>query len=276
MSWHFSRALVAEYSEANSSDGEPSALLKSTPTARLFLPPARTTAFSPLSRFGTMFGPLTESLGVELLTWFLAASRARTSLPPVSESESKDPEADFGASSLVSLARYDHDSRSLKTRQTLLFEDSTECLLILPRWGWMHDGECFLLAPLVLHIHGKDCGSWPTPCLPGNGGSHGKAKLKRKMFPTPRADVRDNCGGQNARKKAKLDGTYIGRQINPQLQEWLMGWPIDWTDAEPLETAKFQQWLDSHGKPSSPESMNKQSTPTPPAVSGECLPVAKG
>jgi hypothetical protein len=49
----------------------------------------------------------------------------------------------------------------------------------------------------------------------------------------------------------------------------LMGWPIGHSDLQPLETAKFQQWLDSHGKPSSPESMNKQSTPTPPAVGGE-------
>lgn len=248
MSWLFSRALVEAYSAANCSDGGLSAQLKSTPTPQAYLWHDKTTDAWIRFPSGMTCEPLTDTLGGVVLTWFRAGFPVRTSAQQDGGSASVDQEADCGASSLVSLAKFDPASRSLKTRQTLLFEDSTECLLILPRWGWMRDGECFLLAPLVLHTHGKDCGSWPTPCLPGNGGSHGKAKLKRKMFPTPRADSRDNCGGQNARKKAHRDGTYIGRQVNPQLQEWLMGWPIDWTVAEPLETAKFQQWLDSHGK----------------------------
>ena len=39
----------------------------------------------------------------------------------------------------------------------------------------------------------------------------------------------------------------IGGKLNPQWVEWLMGWPIGWTDCEPLETDKFQQWRRSHG-----------------------------
>jgi hypothetical protein len=38
-----------------------------------------------------------------------------------------------------------------------------------------------------------------------------------------------------------------GGQLNPNWVEWLMGWPIGWTDLKPLGTAKFQQWCDSHG-----------------------------
>ena len=34
----------------------------------------------------------------------------------------------------------------------------------------------------------------------------------------------------------------------PENQEWMMGWPIGWTDLEPLETDKFQLWLQQHGK----------------------------
>jgi hypothetical protein len=34
---------------------------------------------------------------------------------------------------------------------------------------------------------------------------------------------------------------------SPIAHEWLMGWPIGWTDLKPLETAKFRQWLDQHG-----------------------------
>jgi hypothetical protein len=39
----------------------------------------------------------------------------------------------------------------------------------------------------------------------------------------------------------------IGGKLNPQWVEWLMGWPIGWTDCEPLATDKFQQWRLSHG-----------------------------
>ena len=32
----------------------------------------------------------------------------------------------------------------------------------------------------------------------------------------------------------------------PQFVAWLMGWPMDWTSLEPLETDKFQQWQQQH------------------------------
>ena len=55
MSWHFSRALVEAYSEANSLDGEPSVPSSGTPTPQAFLSPDRMMAFSRLSRFGMTF-----------------------------------------------------------------------------------------------------------------------------------------------------------------------------------------------------------------------------
>lgn len=78
MSWLFSRALVEEYLAENYSDGEQCALLSGNPTPQAFLPPDRMTAFCRPSRFGMTFAPLTDGLGAELLTWFLAASHART------------------------------------------------------------------------------------------------------------------------------------------------------------------------------------------------------
>jgi hypothetical protein len=35
--------------------------------------------------------------------------------------------------------------------------------------------------------------------------------------------------------------------MSPMWVEWLMGWPIGWTDLRPLETVRFQQWRASHG-----------------------------
>jgi hypothetical protein len=178
------------------------------------------------SQSGMTCGHSTGDRGEGSLMSSVEGSLVRTLAVPEAAAESREREADCGQSLLVSLARYDRASHSLKTRQTLLFEGSTESLLILPRWGWMRSGECFLLAPLVPHTCDSGCSYWPTP----------------------RADGRDNCGGSNARKKAQANGTYIGRYPNPVLQERLMAWPESWTDLKPLATDKFRQWLDSHGK----------------------------
>jgi hypothetical protein len=43
-------------------------------------------------------------------------------------------------------------------------------------------------------------------------------------------------------------GTQVGGQLNPPWVEWLMGWPIGFTDLQPLAMAKFQQWLALHGR----------------------------
>lgn len=37
-------------------------------------------------------------------------------------------------------------------------------------------------------------------------------------------------------------------KLNPTWVEWLMGWPMQWTDLQPLATDRFQQWLQSHGR----------------------------
>ena len=87
MSWLFSQALVAEYLEGTCSDGEQFAPSSGNPTPQAFLPSDRMTAFSRPSRFGMTFAPLMDIFGVELLTWFLAASRARTSAPLEREQE---------------------------------------------------------------------------------------------------------------------------------------------------------------------------------------------
>jgi len=51
-----------------------------------------------------------------------------------------------------------------------------------------------------------------------------------------------------ARDLRPIPTDQIGGQLNPNWVEWLMGWPIGWTDCDVLETDKFQQWLRLHGK----------------------------
>jgi len=107
---------------------------------------------------------------------------------------------------------------------------------------------------------------FPTPTVTNTKANHmrgadkGKAMEPRSYFPTPRAGSKSGGGsgldgGSGARKtmverfgaeEAKALGS--GGQLNPPWVEWLMGWPIGWTDLKPLETAKFQQWPHSHSE----------------------------
>jgi hypothetical protein len=79
MSWLFSQALVEEYLGDTSLDGEPSAPLSGKVTQQAYCAPDKMTKFSRLSRFGMTYKPLTESLGEELLTLYLADFHAKTS-----------------------------------------------------------------------------------------------------------------------------------------------------------------------------------------------------
>jgi hypothetical protein len=92
---------------------------------------------------------------------------------------------------------------------------------------------------------------WPTPSTKGlDGGSNSrKAAKERGMWPTPRAGTDTMCGGSG--HKAMLKGTDLekgrGGQLNPTWVEWLMGWPLGWTDSAQSVTDKFRQWCASHG-----------------------------
>jgi len=165
MSWLFSQALVAEYSQATCSDGARSALSSGSPTPRAFLPPDRMTAFSRPSRFGMTFGPLTDTLGAELLTWFREASRARTSAPPEKGPGSTESEAAYGGKWRELSVKYDPDSRSWKTHRCLWDEDLSVCSLTLPKWGLMRSGVLLERMTLALPTAANDAGLWRTPTV---------------------------------------------------------------------------------------------------------------
>lgn len=107
---------------------------------------------------------------------------------------------------------------------------------------------------------------WPTPRAHEVGNytrDHGQKGSERptltgavKLWPTPR--TAGMCGGtgnweqlkekcENMEEARKM-GAGNGGQLNPDWVEWLMGWPIGWTDLRELETDRFLQWFDSHGK----------------------------
>ena len=232
MSWHYSQALVAEYSAANCSDGAPSAQSSASLTPLLYCAPDRMTAFSRLSRFGMTCAPLTASLGADLLMWFLAAFPAKTSQPPEKEQGLTENDLECGEKWHGLLAKYDQDTHLWKTVQCSLLEDLNECLQTFPQWGMTVGGELYLLPTLVQTIDAKESGFthvWGTP----------KAQDSRHAL---KDRGKGNLGEQ-------VSGLHNGGKLNPTWVEWLMGWPLEWTDLKPLATDKCQQWPHWHGKP---------------------------
>ena len=105
---------------------------------------------------------------------------------------------------------------------------------------------------------------WPTPTA-STGGPEPEGETGRKLvtmvriWPAPSAS--DNRDRGDIGSPAILRRREKGKQImlsqsvstesgalNPDWVEWLMGWPIGWTDLKPLAMGRFRQWLRAHGE----------------------------
>jgi len=258
MSWLFSQALVEEYSAANSSDGEQSAPLSGSHTQQAYCAPVKMTDFSRLSRYGMTFKPLMESRGEELLTLYREVFHAKTLAQQEKAQESTESEAECGEKWHASFAKYDPDLSLWKTPQCSLLGDSEEFLETWPQWGLMRDGECWEQRTLEQTIRGTGYGlspngvdSFHTPNTTGlDGGSNSRRALRKKMnqWPTPVTRDYKDTGTKESMTRALnkrdspglalLVGAETGGKLNPTFTEWLMGWPLEWTDLKPLEMGK--------------------------------------
>jgi hypothetical protein len=279
MSWHCSRVLVEAFSVGTCSDGGASAPSNTTPTPDQYYWPDKTTEHSRLSRFGMTCEPLTADRGAALLTWFLEASRAKTSaqLQETGPQESTGSVADCGPTWRASLAKFDRDTFSWKTAQFSLLGGLAAYLQTWPSWGSMRNGESLERITPALPTSESASGFWPTPSASdtanrqvsdslhttktgslkhrGKDGTLSQIRLSQVVkFRTPNASDAAKWSHQTeAERVAKGQQVRLchqlgaGGQMNPQWVEWLMGWPLGWTDLKPLATAKFQEWRQQHG-----------------------------
>jgi hypothetical protein len=272
MSWLYSRALVEEFSAASCSDGARSALSSGSHTPQAFLPSDKTTAFSRLSRFGMTFAPLMDTLGAELLMWFRAASPAKTFPLQARGQASTGSAPECGATWPASLARFDPASCSWRTAQPSLLGDSDECLVTWPRSGTTRNGLCWERPMLAPRTSATASGLWPAP-VSDDTSSRSKPyaqggtplSLAVKLWPTPTTPA-GNCvgrldewGGSRSRAvmRTLVTAEELGGPLNPPWVEWLMGWPLGWTDLKPLETDKSPSALLSHS-PSLQNALSKE------------------
>jgi hypothetical protein len=260
MSWLYSQALVEEYLGGGCLDGEPSVQLSGSNTPQAYCAPDKMTDFSRLSRFGMTYKPLTENLGEALLMWYLEDFRAKTSVPQEKESELTESDQECGEKWRASFTKYDPDLRLWRTHQCSLLGDLEPFSETWPQWGLMRDGECWEQRTLEQTIRGTESGlspngvdSFHTPnCTGLDGGSNSRKALKRRMekWPTPVCQDSRHATTRHLNPKSthwksnlgevvmSLEPQNIGGRLNPTWVEWLMGWPLGWTDLKPLGTDK--------------------------------------
>ena len=204
------------------------------------------------------------------LTLFAADTHANHSATPAQETAQTTPDTS-GHVSPTAFAYFDQDSRCWKTCQGTLLSDSEMSKPIWPRSGMTLNGIAYQRQPsahrtsateysLSQHVH-----TWATPTTQeiehlnmkvnekgrratksghGRGWAIGLADQVR-LWPTPQAGdaKRPKVRHYESSEMPMLGGTVasrhpeeIGGSLNPAWVEWLMGFPIGWTDLEDLET----------------------------------------
>ena len=257
MSWHYLQGQEVASWEEDCLDGAPSALLRLIPMrAESCLPDRQTDALTD-SRSGTMCGPLMERDGGERSTSSAVVFPAKTSASQEEARASMVQSLDSGWKWPASFAKWDPALCLWKTRQRSLVEGLDVFSETWPRWGMMRDGECLeLKQPELRTKSATGSGLWPTPTVTGNHNRKGASKNSGDGLATAVKWATPTCHDRKGKSGAKRGRNAHGSEcltqqaggtLNPMWVEWLMGWPVGWTDYGALEMDKFQQWQRSHG-----------------------------
>jgi len=193
-------------------------------------------------RSGMTLEPSTVTPGEGRSMSFPAAFPAKTSVCLEREQASEAKRADYGARWHGSFARFCPVSFSWKIAQYSLLGGLASYSETWPRWGTMRDGACWerttLLEPLTKGI-GSGC-LLPTLSVVDWSPTKGQIyQTKNKTIRLRRKDGRTSRIGL---------AHHLGEKHHPNYLEWMMAWPINWTDLDVLGMDRFQQWRRLHGK----------------------------
>lgn len=152
---------------------------------------------------------------------------------PDSAQESRASVPGFGRRSCDSFVWFDRDSSSWKTWQLCLIGGWEEFSEIWPRAGLMRNGECS--ARPISHYPIKEIGYslWPTPSA--SDGLRAKFSLPQlqKTFARLASEwlTGPAQGNLSEHFAAECDSCLM-----PEFSEWVMGFPVGWTDLGDAET----------------------------------------
>ena len=189
-----------------------------------------------------------KSISQNLNKWMLLQEDfpVKTSVSQIrKEKESKEREADCGIISIKQLGFYDQKSHSLKTAQTSLTKGCHKSLQTLPRSGMMLNGKLFELQMSEQDISDRECLLWRTPTATDGNRGVGltvKSMLKGNIIRKSGHPMQICLHAQTLYRKYVELGyskdnlpTVVRGQLNPNWIEWLMGFPIGWTDLDVSE-----------------------------------------
>jgi len=98
---------------------------------------------------------------------------------------------------------------------------------------------------------------WPTPIsqdakhsgyAQSGPGKADKLSYAVVRWPTPTAhNSKEGAYPAEFTRNTPTLSAQAGGTLNPTWVEWLMGWPLGWTDLKPLAMDKYQQWQQQHG-----------------------------
>ena len=280
MSWLYLPAAAVDCSVENCSDGERCVTSSMTDTVSTCSRPGSEMDTLTTGPSGMMCGP---STGVPGLDAWISSLRASHASRTAQQGTGLEIETS-GTSGLIPFALFERSGPNgsyWKMSQgcfpTLMFDEYSETW---PRAGMMRAGIAYQRLPLAPLTSEIGFGLWATPTRSDStgttgGGNHRSLRTDVKFWPTPTvADTKTYWHNRKRKNpnpslagavdmfptpcatnwKNRETSTHsrdlqkkIGGQLNPNWVEWLMGWPIGWTGLEPLETVKFQQWLELHG-----------------------------
>lgn len=161
---------------------------------------------------------------------YVEDSPAKTSVSQGKAQGSMEPEVDSGGSSTGLSGNQPRSGSSSKTSAPFAIEDWIEFSGRSLRSGMMRNGIVYPLQPSALLTKGTGSGSWPTPTANGSIRCSMKAAYKeaKRLHPQGRYTL--------ATKMAEMVGPVNGF-LNPVWIEWLMGFPLGWTELNNSETA---------------------------------------
>ena len=186
----------------------------------------------------------------------LSAVDSRVSLFRVREHyELKPIHAGSGLSSPVWSLSYDPSTSSWKTYQGSYIGEWETSSLIWPKQGMMRHGTVYLHRPLGRSMKEKESCLWPTPRAltvhnkperlspEGRMSADGTQRFGLNLEDTVRMWPTQGSGGPNL--AGAIDA--VPGFLNPAWVEWLMGFPLHWTNldseagSKPSETPSFHR-----------------------------------
>ena len=220
---------------------------------------------------GLMLSHSTASLGVE--KWISSVPDSLVNHGQKLENSRRQKTKDgFGKILRESFAKLDHNTCSWKTFQGSLTGELVTFSHRWPKQGSMLNGVVSKRQKLAQTI--TETGRLFSPIVPkegvlfptmtvtdsslngttmrkvaqqslAKGGWRGiSLPLCVNLYPTPLVTDSKNNGGPGSQKRNSPQlNAQVGGKLNPQWVEWLMGWPIGWTDSGPaeMELSHFKQ-----------------------------------